>query len=217
MLILGIDTTEKNINIALTENNKIIGEIEQQNPKNEDIINLIDLLFKNTNKTNKELKGVGVITGPGGYTGTRAGVSVAKTLSQFLDIPIVGFNKLEAVILSYKSDINILPMIDIKRNETYSCIANHNENTINYSLPPQIITLENIIEQLKNYHDSLTVLNYEFKNKQELFSELPENIKVDSEFYLKPSYIALLAEKEIKNGNSKKFYDVSPFYIREAI
>ena len=51
MLILGIDTTEKNINLALADDKKILYEIEETSPKTEELINQIDTLFKKSKKT----------------------------------------------------------------------------------------------------------------------------------------------------------------------
>lgn len=221
MLILGIDTTEKNINIALTENNELLADIEQINPKNEDIIILINSLFEKISKSPQDLKGVGVITGPGGYTGTRAGVTVAKTLAQFLNIPVVGFTKPEAIILSYKSSDLICPMIDIKRNETYTCIAINNNSDIKYFIEPQVINIIDWSEKLKALKQKVTLLTNEFRDN-ELFSlnnleNEAKNITIDSEFYLKPYHIAILAQKFIENAQGKSFHEVNPFYVREAI
>ena len=217
MLILGIDTTEKNINLALADDKKILYEIEETSPKTEELINQIVTLFKKSKKESKELSAIGVITGPGGYTGTRSGVSVAKTISQFLQIPIVGINKLEALLFSYDHKLTTAPMINIKRNEAYTCLADFTNDQINYILKPKVMALESFIEFLKNQKVEIKVLAYEFEAKKDLFSELPDNIKIDFSFHLKPSHITKITADFINVGKTSTFLEVTPFYIREAI
>lgn len=219
MLILGIDTSEKNINIALLKDNTLIFNIEKKTDRTEDLIDLLATTFKDLDLNKKDISAIGVVTGPGGYTGTRSGVSVAKTIGQVLNIPVIGFNKLEAILLSYKNNNeNIIPLIDIKRSEAYSCIASINNENISYKQEANIIKITDLIDNLKSNSDRLNLLAYDFRDKKELFENLPKNINVDFEFRLQPSDIAKLTKSKVEsNIDITYFNDISPFYIREAI
>ncbi|MEX2430431.1 MAG: tRNA (adenosine(37)-N6)-threonylcarbamoyltransferase complex dimerization subunit type 1 TsaB, partial [Dehalococcoidia bacterium] len=48
------------------------------------------------------LRGLGVITGPGGFSALRAGMGVAKGLAFALSIPLVGVSALEATAYAHK-------------------------------------------------------------------------------------------------------------------
>lgn len=50
-----------------------------------------------------ELAAIGVAVGPGSFTGSRLGVTVARTLGQTLDIPVFGVSTLAAVAYTYGS------------------------------------------------------------------------------------------------------------------
>lgn len=217
MLILGIDTSDKNINISLQKDNELLCDIEKKTDRTEDLIDLLANTFKDLDLNKNEISAVGVVTGPGGYTGTRSGVSVAKTIAQILNIPIIGFNKLEAMLLSYSSNEKVIPLVDIKRNEAYSSLAIIDNGLINYKKEPYIIKLQDLIEGLKEEKESITVLAYDFRDKKELFENLPNNIKVDFEFRLQPSHIVKLVKKNLDSNKITYFNDISPFYIREAI
>lgn len=54
-------------------------------------------------QTWKDLAFIAVAKGPGGFTGTRIGVVLARTLGQQLDIPVLGVSTLAAVAWSYAS------------------------------------------------------------------------------------------------------------------
>lgn len=47
-----------------------------------------------------ELRGVGVVTGPGTFTGIRVGISLALGISQALDVPLYGASKFELILNS---------------------------------------------------------------------------------------------------------------------
>jgi tRNA threonylcarbamoyladenosine biosynthesis protein TsaB len=217
LLILGIDTTEKNIHIALSKENSILAEIEESSNKTEEIINYVDKLFKAADKKAEQLSAIGVITGPGGYTGTRAGVSVAKTLAQFLDIPLFGFNKLEAILIANSGTGLTAAAIDIKKGEVYACLGSLENGEIHYEVVPAVYSYETWQELLKQQDKNITLLAAEFKNKIEIFDSIPENIQINSQFYLKPSHITRITKNMIEEGRVSSFRDVSPFYIREAV
>ena len=209
MLILGIDTTEKNINIALVRKDKVLFELETLNNRTEELINQLNTTFIQLNLKPDDLDLISVITGPGGYTGTRSGVVVAKTLAQFLNLPIIGFNKLEAFGLAYSKKQKISPAIDVKRNEVYFSILAENKN---YEVEPKLISFDEWKKLIETRPDVL-FLAYDFRNKKD---ELKFN-NIDFDFYLKPSEIAKLAYIKILNGEIKRFHEIEPFYIREAI
>jgi tRNA threonylcarbamoyl adenosine modification protein YeaZ len=217
LLILGIDTTEKNIHIALTENDILIAEIEEKSNKTEETINYFDKLFKSAGKKAGQLSAIGVITGPGGYTGTRAGVSVAKTMSQFLKVPVFGINKLEAFLMANENAGLVAAAVDIKKNEVYACIGSVKNSLINYTIEPGVFSYDKWIELLMMQNEGILFPSGDFILKKDLFNSLPANIKPDYQFFLKPSHICYITKKLYESGQKPDFKDVSPLYIREAI
>jgi tRNA threonylcarbamoyladenosine biosynthesis protein TsaB len=209
LLILGIDTTEKNINIAITRRDKILFELESLNNRTEELINQINATFTSIDLNPDALDLISVITGPGGYTGTRSGVVVAKTLAQFLNIPIIGFNKLEAIGLAFPKKQKIAPAIDVKRNEVYFSIVNEDNS---YEVEPQLISFDEWKKIVENRKDVL-FLAHDFKAKKD---DLQFD-NIDFDFYLKPSAVAMLSYDKVLEGEIKRFHEIEPFYIREAI
>lgn len=215
MLILGINTSENGyLSVSVSNKDEIIGSIDKNTKKTEETINLIYELFNNLSLKPEQLSAVGIITGPGGYTGIRAGVSVAKTIAQLLDIPVIGFNKADAYILAFNSDKLVCPLIDVKRNEVYTCIGKANNNNIEYVLEPSVIQVNDIIGKVKNSDKEITVLVSEFSTQKELF----ENINnVDFEFKINSDDICKITYKAILEGKNTKYNDILPIYAREAI
>lgn len=58
-------------------------------------------------QTWSDLMAIGVAIGPGSFTGTRLGVTVARTLGQSLDIPVAGISSLAAVACTYGTKLHL--------------------------------------------------------------------------------------------------------------
>lgn len=56
-----------------------------------DLLSTINGILKNNKLKLENLKGILVNQGPGSFTGTRVGVTVANTLAWSLDIPVYGY------------------------------------------------------------------------------------------------------------------------------
>jgi len=89
MNTLIIDTTDnKKTTIKLKLGEKV-DELSGENiPKSQIALVLIDQLFKKNKIKPKDIDEIEVNTGPGSFTGTRVGVSIANALGFGLDIPI---------------------------------------------------------------------------------------------------------------------------------
>ena len=73
---------------------------------------------------------IAVSKGPGSYTGLRIGVSAAKGLCFSLDLPLISVPTLESMARQLKIQSNeiIIPVLDARRMEVYSCVFDHDYN-----------------------------------------------------------------------------------------
>ena len=65
----------------------------------ESFISNLELFFKSKHISLSSLKGIGVIKGPGSYTGIRMGVSYAKTLAMSIGCSVFGYTSMYAIAL----------------------------------------------------------------------------------------------------------------------
>lgn len=93
-MILIIDTTQKECLVAI-KTEKISDEIKWQWQKDTgtEVLENIEKLLKKTKKSLKDIKSILVNRGPGSFTGTRVGITVANTLAWSLDIPVLGYRQ----------------------------------------------------------------------------------------------------------------------------
>lgn len=121
MYTLFIDTHYKDVLLYLYKDNDLIGKKEVFDVKNTSVEAMPSLisLINNANITKKDLDKIAVCIGPGSFTGTRIGVTIAKTLAYSLNIPICTLSSLDLVGLNLenKSYVGVL-----ENNGAFVCL-----------------------------------------------------------------------------------------------
>jgi len=97
-----ISTYDNLITIGLIQNDRLIGEENQPSERShaEHLLPLVDGILQKNRLTIKDLTEIIVVNGPGSFTGVRLGVTVTKTLSFCLKIPIKIISTNEALAIS---------------------------------------------------------------------------------------------------------------------
>jgi tRNA threonylcarbamoyladenosine biosynthesis protein TsaB len=86
-----IDTTDNKITKVKLHFGNSVDEIIQENvPKSQVTLTLIDKLLKKNNLKPTDIEEIEVNTGPGSFTGTRVGVAIANALGFGLDVKVNG-------------------------------------------------------------------------------------------------------------------------------
>lgn len=86
-----IDTTDnKKTSVILQTKNFEDQIIEENVPKSQATLVLIDKLLKKNDLKPTEIEEIEVNTGPGSFTGTRVGVAIANALGFGLDVKVNG-------------------------------------------------------------------------------------------------------------------------------
>lgn len=112
MYTLYIDTHSNKINIVLYKDKdiKVKKEIETKFDHSVNTMPLIIETLKEANIEVHDLNQILVVNGPGSFTGVRIGVTIAKTLSYTLNIPIKVLSSLliKAISIEHKDNIDIV-------------------------------------------------------------------------------------------------------------
>lgn len=132
--LLAIDTSTSALTVALAVNGGIKAERSSHAERNHSIKLLPEIqeMLKEAGVEPAELAAVAVGTGPGSYTGVRIGVTVAKTFSWSLGIPVVGVSSLEALALGdarasetegpKPASCWFIPLLDARRGQAYCSV-----------------------------------------------------------------------------------------------
>ncbi len=117
----------------------------------------IDQLLKKADLKPGDIQVVGVTSGPGSYSGIRVGLSAAKGFCFALKIPLVTFNTLEALAVSFYQQYPdeegaVCPMIDARRMEVFTAVY---DKELHDLLVPSALVLESSsIEFFSSYNIS---------------------------------------------------------------
>ena len=133
--ILNIETATTNCSVSLSKNGKTLAIKEDNNASYshaEYLHVFITNLLKECHLKPNQLSAVAVSKGPGSYTGLRIGVSSAKGFCYALDIPLISVSTLRLLAHQVKGENEgiIIPMLDARRMEVYSCVFDMNYNLL---------------------------------------------------------------------------------------
>ncbi|MFV0557518.1 MAG: tRNA (adenosine(37)-N6)-threonylcarbamoyltransferase complex dimerization subunit type 1 TsaB [Enterococcus sp.] len=151
MKILAIDTSNQTLALGLSENGRLIGQMQTTVNKNHSLTLMpaIDQLMKSVHWQPSDLEKIVVAQGPGSYTGLRIGVTTAKTLAQTLGIELVGISSLAIVAANMvHAESWIVPLFDARRKNVYAGAYVWQDNQLINVLSDQHIAFADLAAQL---------------------------------------------------------------------
>ncbi|MBS9719203.1 tRNA (adenosine(37)-N6)-threonylcarbamoyltransferase complex dimerization subunit type 1 TsaB [Tianweitania sp. BSSL-BM11] len=127
MTLLAIDTSANLCAACVWEGDGALASVTQDigTGHAELLMSMIQDVLRQAGKTYSDLSRIGVVIGPGSFTGVRVGVSTARGLALALNIPAVGVTTLEALAaeaLALHPGRSVLAVIDARREQLYSAL-----------------------------------------------------------------------------------------------
>ena len=125
MNLLAIDTSTKNLSLAVTKKGKVVKfrNVKLTRPLSSSIMPSIKKILNSAGITLSKLDGFAVGLGPGSFTGLRVGLSTIKGLAFATKKPVVGISSLDVLAMNIKEDCaQICTLCDAKRNLVYACL-----------------------------------------------------------------------------------------------
>jgi tRNA threonylcarbamoyladenosine biosynthesis protein TsaB len=118
VLILAFDTATDVATSALVDDGDVLGE-RVSLPRT--VLEDADDLLRAAGRTQAEIGGIVVGTGPGSFTSTRIGLAVARGLALSLDVPVAGVSTLDALAAGAREAglDDALPVVDARRREVF--------------------------------------------------------------------------------------------------
>lgn len=174
---------------------------------------LVPKIDEGLESIHKEPKDIDLIVsgvGPGSYTGIRAGVVVAKSLSYANQTPLVGICSLEGFIPDHDGIFSVL--IDAKMAGCYMLKGECKEGHIVYTSSPEVWLMEHIGEQLDGVEVIVSPHCDVLKNKFKL--QYPDKEWKWQETAPNPQYMAKRAEEKYKKGEYSTDGAVEILYMR---
>lgn len=133
MNILAIDTSNEVLGVAITHDDIVIGEIITSSKQDHSIRlmpAIIDLMER-TNIASDALDAIIVAQGPGSYTGSRIGITTAKTMAWGLNIPIYTVSSLALLAMNGRlTSYYICPFFNARRGSVFTGLYKWEKNQL---------------------------------------------------------------------------------------
>jgi len=203
-----IDTTTYNGSLGYYENkDKMLSfDFKLKKSFSEIIPSIIELIKKIYLPDFSNLEFMGVNIGPGSFTGTRIGLSVAKSISFSFDVPIVPITGFE--ILYEKSNFKLtIPFVDARKKQVFSEIKIDNR----FILKPGFYFPDFVIKKApKN--------SYFIGNGVSVYKKLliENNLKFYKGELFSQQQLAKIALRRFKEGKSLSSDEIEPLYLRKS-
>lgn len=210
MLVLGLDTSTKFCTVGLSEDGDSLSEITVggKNYSSEQMVDMISDILNRTGKSKKDIDLIAVGVGPGSFTGIRIAVTVAKTLAQVLNIPVVSVSSLRA--LTYRTfDGVVIAVEDARRERVYRGIY----KDMAVVKEDKLVYTSDLIEEIKDIKDKILILAP--LNILKDLDSVKDKFESASEFErkIRGSAVAALAFRKFKEKGADDLNDVLPNYL----
>lgn len=151
-IILHLETATTNCSVSISKDSEMI-VLKENNAASyshsEQLHVFIKEALKEASLSFSDLDAVAISKGPGSYTGLRIGVSAAKGICFSLDIPLISIPTLQS--LAHQTDLKpgelVIPVLDARRMEVYSCVYDNNYQEIRETRA-EVINEESFVEYL---------------------------------------------------------------------
>jgi len=175
MIALALNLTVPNYAVGLfTEKGVQSFTFSTDFARTETIVDDIDTLLNSQKLTLKDLSRIGVIQGPGSYTGSRIACTIANTLSQVHHTPIIGFSSLE--ILAHQTaltqGIYIVTMPRTKYDLNVALFSS-NGHTISRLTQDFTWSIEMMVQKCSQFKEPITIVGCGHADIQAKLAHIP--------------------------------------------
>lgn len=152
MKIIAMDTSNQTLAIGITEDQKVLGQLQTTINKNHSVTLMpaVASLVEQVGLKPQDFNRIVVAEGPGSYTGLRIGVTTAKTLADTLNCELVGISSLKTIAANCRGRQEwIVPLFNARRQNVYAGAYQWQGEELVAVLPDQHISLAELLEKLK--------------------------------------------------------------------
>ncbi len=144
-LLLGWDTATPSSALVLLEGGSLLASVEIRLHRTTTgrVFKALDALLGLASRQKEEIGALGLVRGPGSFTGIRLAVATAKGLALSLGLPIYSCTVTEALARLYPLEGRILvPILDARRGQGYGALFRWRGNGMERLTPDMALDVE---------------------------------------------------------------------------
>jgi tRNA threonylcarbamoyladenosine biosynthesis protein TsaB len=215
--ILNLETATTNCSVSISLDGELVS-IKEENTPNYSHAEQLHIFIKEalaaTSFSFSDIDAIAVSKGPGSYTGLRIGVSAAKGLCFSLDLPLISIPTLESMAnqIQVGEDEIILPVLDARRMEVYSCVFDDKYKEIRET-KAEVIDENSFAEfsKFKKVH----IIGSGAEKCEEILKQ--PDFKFYKEAFPSAKEMAKLGQKKFEAGDFEDVAYFEPYYLKDFI
>ncbi len=132
MLVMGLDTALQRCSVAILQDGAVLAEqsVDMERGHAEHLAPMTLATLLQAGKTIGDFDRIGVVVGPGGFTGVRVALSFARGLVIGTTVEAVGVTSLAALAGNVSAQILIAPVVDARRGQVYAALYDASAKTL---------------------------------------------------------------------------------------
>lgn len=218
MKILGFDTSNKIMTVAVSDGDSVLAEysVRSRTTHSETLMPNIERILKETDTDISEIEVFALSIGPGSFTGLRIGAATAKALAYANDRKIIGLSSLEVLANGSSCfDGLVVPMMDARNGRVFAGAYKNGETVIEDSsgdLKEFLKKLDGADEKFLFTGDGADVYSEtirEVMGEKAVFAPMKDR-------YSRASSVCELALRRAEKGEFDDYFELSPEYLRPS-
>ncbi len=189
--------------------------------KAEDLPLVLEELLPSVGWQPGEITHIAAAIGPGGYTGLRSGLALAKTLAQMNNLDVIGVNSLEAMAVLSPSEGFVVPLLDAKMKEVNWALYRKYRKNLTPEINPTLSSFDHMLELLNSYQEPIFFLGEEplLSRREEVKQSLKDPLFTGEKSLNSPlaKGVGLIALQKIEKGETMGWKEIEPFYARPPV
>ena len=222
MIVLGIDTATPQTSVAIgTERGTLAQMALSAGPRSHEeiLVPAIEHLLAWSDTSLSHVGGIAVGIGPGLFTGLRVGVQTARTLAQFLGVPIVATPSLDVLAFPLRdARRSIGAVIDARRGEVFFGLYRSTPGGISRASEFMVCSPDVLVAELQARRDEVVLVgDGALRYRQEL-ATLGGQVEFASATLAYPQATSLveLNVPRLEREEFDRILDVLPLYLRKS-
>ncbi|MCP4632704.1 MAG: tRNA (adenosine(37)-N6)-threonylcarbamoyltransferase complex dimerization subunit type 1 TsaB [candidate division Zixibacteria bacterium] len=213
MNVFVIDTSTETGTVGISSSDDIVADIhfEIKKGSTSSVHSHIEIAFEKADLLVSQLDLIGVVIGPGSFTGLRVALAAAKGLAHPYKIPIVGIDTMTALASVIHEQGIITTIIDARRSQFYRGIFKRDSDGLHRISGPEAVDADIIFNDVPQ--NSILTGPGTNKIKPEFVTEY--RIPTKDLFYPSTRELCKLTAKLFREGHILDLENSTPLYIRK--
>ena len=175
------------------------------------LLPVVERLLEQAGLSPGDLEGVAVVDGPGGFTGVRSGLVMARTLAHVLALPVAGVDALEALAVSSGQEGDVMAMLDARREMVFASSWRVIGGKAQAIQEARLLSLEEVLVVVRSR--TFTCVGEGARVHRARIRDAGGHVPAAHAHAIRPAVVATLARPALERGGTPP-RDLQPRYLR---